>query len=137
MRVRRATGKTLVLLCGPLSLVSCAKAPKQDVAQIPNVDELRKLNVENAVEDARKALKSGDPRVLGVYGLTIDIPGAPAALQEDPPLLRATYGIRMIEGTSDALISEEHEKLNDNAVRYAEKYNQTIFAERGRKLPAK
>jgi hypothetical protein len=135
MHGRRLVCGAVVALCAILGLTSCAKTAKREVVQIPNVDELRSLNVENAVEDARKALKAGDRNVLGVYGYTTDVPGLPPALREDPRSLRTTYGIRMIEGTTDAPSSEEHEKLNDNAYRYAEKYNQTILAESKQKLP--
>jgi hypothetical protein len=95
------------------------------------------LKIENAAEDARRALKAGDLRLLGVYGFTTYVPGNPSTSPEDAGSVRSTYGVKMIEGTTDAPTSGEHEQLNENAYRYAEKYNQTILAESGRNFPVK
>lgn len=72
-----------------------------------------------AAEDAQQHIASGDCRLLGVYGVALETPGA--AYEE-----AISRGVRPIEGTSDVIDSPSHERFNRRARRYAERYNLTI-----------
>jgi hypothetical protein len=108
-----------------LSLVACSGTTKQSAAEIPHYEELRRLKVEKAANEARKSLESGDSRLLAVEGYAIDVPG----VEEDWTKTQATCGIKVIEGTSDAINSPQQKQLIDNARAYAERYNQSIASE--------
>jgi hypothetical protein len=85
---------------------------------------LRELQIERAPADARVALREGDKRLIGVYGVTIEIPGTDyTSVQAE-----ALYGVRPLEGTSDTPARGEEVELNDKAREYARSYNLTIVA---------
>jgi len=77
------------------------------------------------------ALSAGDLRFLGVYGYAFEVPGVPkseaARISEN--------GVLPIPGTSDALVSEEHGTLNDEARAYAEKYNALLLGHVTQRAP--
>ena len=126
--------KATILFLGFIlsSLAACTKTTNKSAVQNTDFAELRKLRIENAVSDARKSADSKDFRLLGVRGFALEVPG----VQEDNPLvIQSTYGIKIIEGTSDVVTGPEQEQLNANARTYAEKYNQTIVAEKKRASP--
>jgi outer membrane lipoprotein LolB len=118
--------KTLCLVAGLTSifLMACTKVDKQVPMQNSNYTVLRGLKIENAVTDAEASMRSNDFRLLAIRGYTLDVPGT----SEDIQSIKATYGIREIEGTSDAIDGSEHERLIENARRYAMVYNKTIIA---------
>jgi hypothetical protein len=84
-------------------------------------NELSSLRPEGAVEDARNAVTAGDTRLLAVNGAALEVPG----VDDTPENLRAKYGIRVLEGTSDTPTPDEVE-LNDRARQYAMAYNREI-----------
>jgi hypothetical protein len=81
------------------------------------------LKVDNAASDAVQAYKSGDHRLIGVYGYSVEIPG----LRGDP--YQYLRGVRMLEGTGDVFCTNEEEVLNKNARAYAKKYNEAMLKE--------
>jgi outer membrane lipoprotein LolB len=119
--------KILILFAGLslIILVACARTDKKAAVQKTDYRDLRTLKIENAVIDAQRAAKSKDFRLLAIRGYTLEVPGT----SEDLQSIKSTYGIREIEGTSDAIEGPEHGRLIDNARRYAEKYNRTIIAD--------
>jgi len=80
---------------------------------------LRWLDRADPQRDLAAALARGDRRFVGVYGYSADVPGVDSP---DQGLLKR-YGVRYLRGTSDAMTSQEDERLNKLAHRYAKKYN--------------
>ncbi|WP_424683379.1 hypothetical protein [Frateuria sp. YIM B11624] len=85
--------------------------------------ELRKLKVPRAETDAISAYRSGDYRLLGVYGFAFEVP----AYRGDP--YAHPEAIRVLAGTGDAYCNAEEEQLNANARAYAKRYNKAMLAE--------
>lgn len=88
-------------------------------------EEVARLKVSTAELDAKNAVAHGDKRLLAVYGLTVEVPG----VQGDVSELRAKYGLRILEGTSDAIKGPSDRVLNQTARNYAARYNQTVVSE--------
>lgn len=86
-------------------------------------EKLSGLDPAKAAEDARRAKSSGDVRLLGVHGYGDEVPGVAG----DAGAIARTHGVRMIEGTSDAVVSKRCSALNINAHKYAAKYNKVIL----------
>lgn len=85
------------------------------------MSELRSLKVDHAASDATAAYKSGDHRLIGVYGYSVEIPG----FNGDP--YQHKNETRMLDGTGDVFCTKEEELLNNNARVYAKKYNEAIL----------
>jgi len=88
------------------------------------VQSLLWLESADPIIDAKTAIKDKDQRLMAVYGIALQIPGIEGAS------VREAYesgGHIAIEGTSDALCSDEHLRLNIIAEEYAIKYNKTIL----------
>ena len=58
--------------------------------------------------DAKKAVDRREFTLLGINGYTWTIPGIDESKKFE---LRKKYGLRIIEGTSDAIQGEEHSRL--------------------------
>jgi hypothetical protein len=84
-------------------------------------DRYPALRTHGAPLDAQRAVAAGDCRLVGVYGLTTETPGAP---YEE----KVRRGVRVIEGTSDEPDGPAAIRLNDRARRYAERYNREVLA---------
>ena len=102
------------------ALTACGST--QDSA---SVTKLRWVEHADAVADAAKALSLGDHRLVGVYGYTLIVPGIDSAKQSS---YVTRYGVRALEGTSDALESATHAALVNKAKEYALRYNSYILA---------
>lgn len=89
------------------------------------IEEVSKLKISTAESDARIAVAHGDKRLLAVYGVTTEVPGVRGEAGE----LRAKYGLRILQGTSDAIKGPSDRVLNQNARSYAALYNQTVVSE--------
>jgi len=115
----------------------CAAQPRHTSLSLPltsnsgGEQKLRWLYSADPQQDLLKALSRGDRRFIGVYGLGPTVPGIGA----DDPLCKR-YGVRYLEGTSDAIRSEEDWKLNDLADKYAENYNLLLLEHLRRRHPA-
>lgn len=83
------------------------------------------LDSAEATTDARKALKNGDTRLWAVREIVLYLPGIEG---EDKKLMAEKYGYRVVEGTSDGLVTGEHARLNTKAKEYAEKYNACVIS---------
>jgi hypothetical protein len=79
----------------------------------------------DAVRDAKRAVESGDLRLLAIRGYTITTPGVP---EDKTRTLRSVNGVRFIEGTSDVIVNEKHRKLLEVAQEYAREYNEYVVA---------
>ena len=69
--------------------------------------------------DAEASFNNGGFQHLGVYSITASAPG----LEMDVGCLRDWNAIVFIEGTTDALCSDEHQRFNERARVYATNYN--------------
>jgi hypothetical protein len=111
-------------VCAALAVVvaSCGVAPGR-VAELKKCEKLTGLDSAKATEDARRAKSTGDTRLLGVYGYSEEFPG----VSGDAVAMARAHGVRMIEGTSDAIPSKRCGALNKSAYDYAVRYNAVIL----------
>ncbi len=79
------------------------------------------------LQDAEMAIASQDYHLVGVQRFVVVVPG----INADYEVLRMRFRIVVIEGTSDIIIENDPQSFNEQAERYAEKYNRRIFAELG------
>jgi hypothetical protein len=87
--------------------------PKADVG----CPAIERLAHRDAVADARTALAKGDRHLLMLGGFVGSVPGVENS---------DGYPTQMIEGTSDAKITDACARLGPTAEAYATKYNRTI-----------
>ncbi|HET6805366.1 MAG TPA: hypothetical protein VFH59_08005 [Frateuria sp.] len=85
------------------------------------VSELRELKLPRAESDAISAYKSGDRRLLAVYGFALEVPGYRGDFYAHPEMVRA------LAGTGDAYCDDEERQLNVNARAYAKRYNEVML----------
>lgn len=114
------SGKHFLLLFVLLSaLFACRVTPDS-----ASVAKLRWVEHADPIVDAQNALASNDHRLVGVYGYVVSIPGVEMSQWLT---YQQRYGLRAIEGTSDALEGEEHARLVRKATEYAEHYNKHVL----------
>lgn len=94
--------------------------------------ELKKFNFDNPEKDITINLEKKDTRFIGVYNYAVSLPGI---LTQEQSYIKDKYGVRMIEGTSDAIESDEHAKLMTLAYKYAKEYNQKLLEILKKKSP--
>lgn len=82
------------------------------------------LDMADPIKDANLAITKGDTRLRAVHGRRLIIPGVK---NNSFHQYRKQYGINIIEGTSNDIFSEEHQRLNTLARDYAKKYNRIIM----------
>lgn len=117
--------KTAVALCIVAALLAVSFfAGFRQPSNVPP-SGFHKFNVATATEDAQAAIKANDLRLFAINSYTIEVPGAN---ENDLSTIQSDYGIKLIEGTSDALNGAEKRAFNDNARAYADKYNATVIA---------
>jgi hypothetical protein len=110
----------------PLSLLS--ESDKSGAGHIPDrhvLENLSKLAASNPVADFAAAKKKGDRRFLAIMGYAKTVPGVP----EYDKKYAKYVGTKLIPGTTDAVLNEEHRKILDAVQRYAERYNKLVLAE--------
>ncbi len=96
--------------------LSPAGAPVQITER--DVADLREFLAESPGARLARALADSDPRFLGLNGAVVLVPGI-----EDPERAVHEGRVRLIPGTSDQPISDEHEALVERSRRYATAYN--------------
>ena len=87
-------------------------------------EKLKWIESANPEADAKKAISEKDYRLLAIHGFVLMIPGVN---KEDWIEYEQIYGVFPIEGTSDALINEEHARLQNLAFEYGARYNKVIL----------
>jgi hypothetical protein len=95
------------------------------------VAELRAFIAVPVKDRLESALEAGDLRFLGVYGYALEVPGV--SNSETDRISK--NGVLPIPGTSDALVSEEHGALNDEAREYAAQYNGLLLGHVKQRAP--
>jgi hypothetical protein len=110
-----------------IALLSLSATSFADVTPTGSIkpEMVAQLKVSNAESDARGAVAHGDKRLLAVYGYTLMVPG----VRGDASELRARYGLRILEGTSDAYKDASDREFNETARKYAATYNRVVIAE--------
>jgi hypothetical protein len=119
--------KLIILLVLGMVVAGCATYSEKTNSQISAVaivkTELASLNLQNPESDLEKNFIHGDKRFIGIYGFVLYCPGTQGVSYD----FIKQYGIRTIDGTSDALENEEHIALQRAAIKYAERYNQELL----------
>lgn len=87
------------------------------------VSQLKWLETANPNHDALSAMKSGNFKYKATKGITYIIPGVS---QSEYLNARKTDNFDTIEGTGDAICSDQHLELNQKALHYAQRYNEII-----------
>jgi hypothetical protein len=111
-----------IILLSVLVLSACSHKTAACTSN-SKLDDLKSLNVLQAVTDADHAYANGDRRLLGVYGYALEVP----ELSGNPDNYR--YGIRPLDGTSDTACDDRERSLNTNARAYAKEYNEEILSQ--------
>jgi hypothetical protein len=88
------------------------------------LDSLRKYAKADPDSDFTKARQSGDLRFMGMMGYGLSVPGVP----DYEKVYAKSVGVKIIPGTTDAIMSEEQRHLRDAVRLYAKKYNELVLA---------
>ena len=99
------------------------RASDRSTVQRPR--DLRWLEKADPERDALKAIARRDYRFLGVYGFA---PFTPAVAPE----IASRYGVKYIEGTSDAIRGRRDVHYHHLAKMYAAQYNTVLLQRSGR-----
>jgi len=111
-----------VLLLSPSTTSYSGAAPQNDsTATLSRT--IATLNLSDPLADLDLSLKRGDHRFIGINSYTCMAPGISDA---DYRLMRR-FGLRCLDGTSDAIESKEHERLQEKASAYARTYNLELY----------
>ena len=97
-------------------------------AENNQIEQLRWIENANPTADAEAALKKKDYTLLAVQGYTWVIPGTEELKKSE---YKARYGVRVIQGTSDAALNKEHLRLIHRATEYAASYNRYLLKRLG------
>jgi hypothetical protein len=81
------------------------------------------LNIRDPAADVALHVHQGDMRPIGINGYTCAYPGATSKVLDE---LQLKYGLRCLEGTSDAPENVRHSKLIQKASAYATAYNAAL-----------
>ena len=117
MATQNSTFPLLIVMM--FSLIGCSQLEPQEVKSLSWVETATSPGT-----DAVNALSKGDHRLLAVRGLSISIPFTDP---KDFDRLSERYGIKVIEGTTDALKNQKHRILVGKAIDYAMAYNACII----------
>ena len=112
--------RALLLIAAALIVGACAT-----VGSVPPTDSLTVYSVDasRAQSDADVAAARGDFRLMAIQGYSLDVPGTDLR----PDVAQDDYGLRIIEGGTDAYRSDEERRVNEAAYEYATDYNRRIL----------
>jgi len=106
-----------------LSMVTLMTACATDSALGEQERKLQWLKDADPQRDARQALQNGDLRMMGLPQRAIIIPGVPVEKMRQYEL---KCGVKLINGVSDMVRSQQHLQLMKQAHQYALQYNALI-----------
>ncbi len=89
----------------------------------PQAQKLKWLDAADPQVDARQAIAQNDLRLLGLPMRAVSIPGV---ADDEMPAYEQACGVRLIDGVSDVVRSQEHLRLMQAARAYALSYNAII-----------
>ena len=75
----------------------------------------------------KKQNAAGNPRFLGVYGYVLQFPGLETFTSEERDKIIDRWGYVVLKGTSDNVSDAGCEKYQEQALIYAERYNQLFL----------
>ena len=102
-----------------MAILGYAAEPEPDVGK-----QLQWVETSDQLDDAKKSVDRREFTSLGIYGYTWTIPGVDESRKFG---LQQKYGLRIIEGTFDAIQGNEHKRLQGLAAEYAKKYNRYLL----------
>jgi len=123
--LRRSTAVVFIVAFAALFAPYAALAQPESSAVAALRHTLSGLNIDSPLEDLRKNRSRGDNRFVGINGFRCLPPG----LNEKEIGLARKHGLRCLEGTSDMIEGEEHERLLSRAIAYATAYNKALLVE--------
>jgi hypothetical protein len=125
--MRRPFALALLLAAACASAQTSGNAPSSELTR--RADSLASLDPRG---EARAAINRGDLRFVGVCGFACLPVGVPLDSLRMSPDSMAGRGdsLRIIAGTSDAVVSQDVARLNEVARRYAQPYNRVIWDRR-------
>jgi hypothetical protein len=122
MSIRTKLVRIALICIAILSFNSCEQKSKKITTHISyNLDIVDTAKVRLECE---LAIKNKDYKFLGIQGYGVDVPGVEREYIRYP---RDSMHIRVIEGTSDFIVSEEQKKFQKLAESYAYQYNILLF----------
>ena len=89
------------------------------------IQKLADLKQRSPVDDAQRAIASGDKKFIAKAGRGLNIPGIDA---NSYPMLESQCGLRYERGFGDQLYGQHHRRFYSAFVAYAERYNQTMLS---------
>ncbi|KRT53828.1 hypothetical protein Ga0074115_101163 [endosymbiont of Ridgeia piscesae] len=115
----------LLFLLTFLILHGCQEGEQIDLSNLPAEEQqvltaLAWLKGADAERDAQQAFARGDLRLLAMATRGASMPGIPTELASKA---KSVCGIRYLEGSTDAVVSDMHLKLLQKAEKYAATYN--------------
>jgi hypothetical protein len=111
-----------LISCGEVAVSNAVPTTASGMVSLLR-SELSKLDLKNPEKDLDRNLANGDRRLIGIYGYSLHCPGA----EKMPHDRIEQYGIKPINGTSDCIMSAEHQRLIQSATDYATRYNQALI----------
>ena len=132
--MRNIIGRTSIALLGVaiISLSHCSKESKEIQQKPVTLDEDRQVTVRRSLallesanpdSDAAKSIERDEISFIGLMGYSLEVPGVSGI----DGRFRDSVPIRVIEGTTDAVETDEERELNDVGRRYAERFNALIL----------
>lgn len=118
----RAVAIGLALALSPACADPSPPVPPNDLS------ELRRIASSSPANDLEDAIRRNDFRFIGVYGFSTEVPGVPDYWER----YASSYGLSVIQGTSDTPYGEEGARLNQQARQYALEYNSLLLEHLGR-----
>jgi hypothetical protein len=113
----------LIVFC-LLALPGCDRMTNEEKV----VDQMEWLYTAKPDHDVQVALEKKDYRFMGIYGTTLVVPGI------DFSCISLNKDVKPIQGTSDVVLGDEHQKLIGIAGEYARDFNQKMLVFRIEKL---
>lgn len=120
--------KIFFILLLTVFLSSPARAQIGPADIMPRIEKVTIANptLAQAVTDAQNAAKAKDFRFMMVYGTTLYCPGI--AIDARAFSIIQKNGVKGIAGTDVTFENDAAKQLNNQLVRYAEKYNTTLLS---------
>lgn len=114
-------GSVILTHDGELEMASCDPMYSNHCNEM--MEKLLWIEKANAQVDALKAFNEGNYKYMAITGYAYVVPG----LEGTDQLRALREGFTYIEGTSDAICTERHMRLNQIALEYAAEYNKLIL----------
>jgi hypothetical protein len=105
-----------------LLVVAFAGLASAQMAPSDPIEQLRWVEHADPKADLQRNVEHGDKRFLVFNGISGNMRPGHASDERV-----AKHGTRLMEGTTDAPLNKEHDRLIRIAIKYAERYNDLLF----------